>query len=194
MTVEHLTVGEHYITFKKLGFKRGLRVANIVKDRPAQVLRVVAVGVERAVRLFARADARRGRTEHERDAVGAVMRARGARGVDETVRLQPEPGETVVAAFPVREFRRQRRILEPRDAADEAVQRRGAEVVAAEAGTARTERVQQRGAAAARRARGGMGGDAQGWDRGGHEREHGFGFGPQYAGRARCSAIRRSFF
>ncbi len=38
MTVEHLTVGEHYITFKKLGFKRGLRVANISKDRPAQVL------------------------------------------------------------------------------------------------------------------------------------------------------------
>jgi len=38
LTVEHLTVGEHYVTFKKLGFKRGLRVANIIKDRPAQVL------------------------------------------------------------------------------------------------------------------------------------------------------------
>lgn len=38
LNVEHLTVGEHYITFKKLGFKRGLRVANIVKDRPAQIL------------------------------------------------------------------------------------------------------------------------------------------------------------
>lgn len=38
LTVEHLTVGEHYVTFKKLGFKRGLRVANVIKDRPAQIL------------------------------------------------------------------------------------------------------------------------------------------------------------
>ena len=38
VTVEHLTAGEHFVTFKKLGYKRGLRVANVVKDRPAQVL------------------------------------------------------------------------------------------------------------------------------------------------------------
>lgn len=38
ITAENLAVGEHFVTFKKLGYKRGLRVANVVNNRPAQIL------------------------------------------------------------------------------------------------------------------------------------------------------------
>jgi hypothetical protein len=37
-TVSNLTVGEHYVTFKKLGYKRGLRIANVTNGPPLQVL------------------------------------------------------------------------------------------------------------------------------------------------------------
>ena len=38
LLVSNLAVGEHYVTFKKLGYKRGLRVANVTPNVPAQVL------------------------------------------------------------------------------------------------------------------------------------------------------------
>lgn len=36
--LNNLTVGEHYVTFKKLGYKRGLRIANVIAGQPIQVL------------------------------------------------------------------------------------------------------------------------------------------------------------
>lgn len=38
LLVSNLAVGEHYVTFKKLGYKRGLRVANVTPNVPVQVL------------------------------------------------------------------------------------------------------------------------------------------------------------
>ncbi len=36
--LNNLTVGEHYVTFKKLGYKRGLRIATVTAGPPLQVL------------------------------------------------------------------------------------------------------------------------------------------------------------
>ena len=36
--LNNLTVGEHYVTFKKLGYKRGLRIATVTGGPPIQVL------------------------------------------------------------------------------------------------------------------------------------------------------------
>jgi hypothetical protein len=107
-----------------------------MNDGATQIGGIAAVRLQPGVSLFARTNARRGRTDHHGDAIGAVAFASFSGGIDEAVRDQPAPGETVVTTIPFRELRGERGLFEPRDAADPGGDRRRSEIVGGQAAAA----------------------------------------------------------
>ena len=159
----------HARTFEieRLAHEGGERMRR-VDQRVAVVGGEGAARVEVAVGVLGRADARRRRAQHDRDARRAVALARGMDGVDEAVALQAQPGEPVVAALPGGEGLRQRRRFEAVDAADPGRQRRRAEVVRRQRAAVLAQGCQEGALAHAGSARDGVGDDADRGDRGGH--------------------------
>jgi hypothetical protein len=127
-----------------------------------------AAVVERAVGRFGRADARRRGRREQRDALGAVARDSGAGGVEETVGVQAEPSQAMVAAVEVAQVRGQVDRFDAVDAAYRARQRRVGEVVRAQPAAALAQRAQVRLAPAAERGRCGESGDGERRDAAGH--------------------------
>ena len=128
----------------------------------AQVLGKFAGRRQARVGLFGGADAGGGRAEHQRDASGAVTRARRVDRFQEAIPLQAQPRETVVAAFVGGEFRRQRRGLRrPATRPIQVASGSRPKSLGAQAGAAGVERAQQLSAARAGGAGGREGGDAE---------------------------------
>ena len=111
-----------------------------VHARAPEVRREPAVGAEARVGLLGGADARGGGADDERDARGAVARARRRDRVQEAVGPRPEPGEPVVAAVPARVLRRQPHRLDAVDPSDPGGERLRREIVRPEAAAVRGER------------------------------------------------------
>ena len=129
--------------------------------------RPVGAGLQLRVGLLGFADAGGRGAEHQRHALGAVAFAHDRKRIKHVVLLQRQPGEAIVAAFPARELGRQWRILEAVDAPDPGVEGGIAEIIAAQASTARPQGIGLRGTAAAERSRCGVSMDGQ--------RRHGLG-------------------
>ena len=130
-------------------------------DRTREIVGKAAVAIESHIGLFGRADARGRRADHERDARSTMARAQLFDPLIHPILLQREPRQPVVAAFPAREFRRQRVGLEAVDASDPGRQRAGAEIVGAQAAATLAQRAAERVEAAAAGGGGGAGGDRQ---------------------------------
>ncbi len=131
-------------------------------DRRAQhVVRKAAIGIEPAIGLLGGADAGGGGAQQQRDAVGAVARARGVHAVEEAVLVQAQPGQPVVAAIPAGQRGRQRDGLHAIDAADPARQRRAAEIVRAQAAAGMPQCIELGGEAVAEGGSGGVRSDRE---------------------------------
>jgi hypothetical protein len=104
-----------------------------VDRRPQHVIRKAAIGIEPAIGLLGGADAGGGRAQQQRDAAGAIAFARGPDPVEETILIQAQPGQPIVAAFPDRMGGRQGSVFHAVNAANPARQWRDAEIVWAQA-------------------------------------------------------------
>src|SRR5690606_23776949 len=143
---------------------RGLHEAaqrmRCVHLRPLQVGREGAASSAR-VRFLGGADARGRGAEHDRDPCGAVAPACRVDRLEQAVLLQRQPRQAVVAALPLRQCRRQRRVLDALHAADPGRQRGVAEIVAAQPPAPRPQRRQLRSAPGTERGGGSVGADRQ---------------------------------
>src|SRR6185312_8648743 len=135
----------------------------LMENRPAQLRGKLSVGLQPAVSVLGGADAGSGCADDDRDAIRAVTLACRSRTLAEIVLQQSEPGESIVAALPGRESGGKRGSvpLEPLDAADPRLERRGCEVVRPQTAAPLAQRPRKRGQACAGCARHGVGGHAQ---------------------------------
>jgi len=126
------------------------------------------VGVEFAIRLFGHADARCRGADQQRDALRTVARDRRARGAQEAVGAEAEPGEAVVAAVVPGQLVGQGDLFDAVDAPDCTGQGRRGEIVRAQAAAPIAQRLDVRSASAPERGRCGMRGDGKRRNAAGH--------------------------